>query len=65
MIAIALTLYFLRRNKPPTNSSASITRISEKAKLLLSVPNRPNIKMEIPADAIKATTAGRRADNMV
>ncbi len=65
IIAIAFTLNFRRRNKPPTNKRASIILKLDSAKLLWSDPNNPNIKIEIPAEAIKATTAGRRADKIV
>lgn len=60
---MALNLYFLNRKKDPINKINSIGLKLFNCMPCKFVLNKPNTSIDKPAEAIIATTAGRRADN--
>lgn len=62
---MAPSLYLRSKYKPPTNNKHSTQRKFDKMICSFSAWKTPKNKIDKPAEAINATTAGLNADNTV
>ena len=64
IIVIAPSLNLRNKNKPTMNRIASIG-LKSASVIFISLANNARVRIDKPAQLIKATTAGRREDNTV